>query len=500
MEAGTESVVKTLSNFYGNSFSDPTGPTETLAVIGPHDGKTIARVPLCTAADVDNAVAAARAAFPEWSGLTFKARAAYLLTLYNALMTHKDELVGLIVREHGKTRAEALGDVLKGLETMEYALSVPQLARGSVEMVSSGVQCQDERVALGVVAGIVPFNFPFMVPFWTIPIALAMGNTYVLKPSEKVPMTMTRVAELAGRLLPPGVLNIVHGDRSTAQALVRHKDVRALAFVGTSEVARALHTEGSALGKRVLALGGAKNHLVALPDCNVKMTAQDIVNSFTGCAGQRCMAASVLLVVGDQPELLKHIVDRARALVPGSDGAHAMGPVIDQQAVDRIEASITHAVTADGAQLLLDGRESQVFAERRRETGGFWVGPTIMMHRAASDAAMHFEIFGPVLSVLHCDSVDQALAIENANEYGNAACVYTSSGSSAEYCARRFQAAMVGVNIGVPVPREPFSFGGINRSRFGSGDITGDAGIEFFSYRRKITTKWAPPLNASWMS
>ncbi|KAJ2400137.1 aldehyde dehydrogenase (NADP(+)) ald6 [Coemansia sp. RSA 2559] len=493
-------AVETLSNFYGNSFSKPLAPVEALAVVGPHDGKTIAWVPLCTAADVDSAVAAARAAQPEWAGLTFKARAAYLMAFYNDLMAHKDELVDLIVREHGKTRVEALGDLLKGLETLEYAVSVPVLARGSVETVSSGVQCRDERVALGVVAGIVPFNFPFMVPFWTIPIALAMGNTYVLKPSEKVPMTMTRVAELAGRLLPAGVLNVVHGDRSAAQALVRHKDVQALAFVGTSEVARAVHVEGSALGKRVLALGGAKNHLVALPDCNIKMAAQDIVNSFTGCAGQRCMAASVLLIVGDQPELLNRIVDMASALVPGSDGARAMGPVIDQQAIDRIEAAVSHAATVDGAQLLLDGRASQAFAERRRETGGFWIGPTVMMHRAASDAAMHFEIFGPVLSVLRCDSVDQALAIENANEYGNAACVYTSSGASADYCARNFQAAMIGVNIGVPVPREPFSFGGTKRSRFGFGDITGDGGLEFFSFRRKVTTKWGPPSDASWMS
>ncbi|KAJ2557739.1 aldehyde dehydrogenase (NADP(+)) ald6 [Coemansia sp. RSA 1933] len=493
-------TVQTLSNFYGNSFVKPLAAVETLAVVGPHDGKTIAHVPLCSAADVDAAVAAAGAAFPAWSGLTFKARAAHLLALYNDLMAHKDELVDLIVREHGKTRVEAAGDLLKGLETLEYAVGVPVLARGAVEAVSTGIQCRDERVALGVVAGIVPFNFPFMVPFWSIPIALAMGNTYVLKPSEKVPMTMTRVAELASRLLPPGVLNIVHGDRTAAQALVRHTDVRALAFVGTSDVARAIHVEGSALGKRVLALGGAKNHLVALPDCNVEMTAQDIVSSFTGCAGQRCMAASVLLIVGDQPELLSRIVDKARALVPGSDGAHAMGPVIDRHAIDRIEASIAHAATADGAQLLLDGRSSQVFSERRRETSGFWIGPTVMLHKAPSDAAMHFEIFGPVLSVLRCDTVDHALAIENANEYGNAACVYTSSGSSADYCARNFQAAMIGVNIGVPVPREPFSFGGINRSRFGSGDITGDGGIEFFSYRRKVTTKWAPPQDASWMS
>ncbi|KAJ2520922.1 aldehyde dehydrogenase (NADP(+)) ald6 [Coemansia sp. RSA 2049] len=490
----------TLTNFINNAAVAAGTAAETLAVVSPHDAQTIAWVPLSTEAEVDAAVAAAKAAFPAWSALTLKARAAYLLALYNVLQAHRTELATLIVREHGKTQTEAMGDVLKGLETLEYAVGAPVVARGSVEIVSGGVQCQDERVALGVAAGIVPFNFPLMVPFWTIPIALAMGNTYVLKPSEKVPLTMSRVAELAADVLPPGVLNIVHGDRRAAQALVRHKDVQALAFVGTSDVARAIHLEGSSLGKRVLALGGAKNHLVALPDCDIEMTAQDIVNSFTGCAGQRCMAASVLLVVGDQSALLDRVVEKAQALQPGADGAHAMGPVIDGAAIARIEEAIEHAASVDGAQLLLDGRASAAFCERRRDTSGFWIGPTVMVQRAPSDAAMHFEIFGPVLSVLRCDTVDQALAIENANDYGNAACVYTASGAAAEYCARRFQAAMVGVNIGVPVPREPFSFGGINRSRFGAGDITGDAGVEFFSYRRKITTKWTTPKDASWMS
>ncbi|KAJ1991205.1 aldehyde dehydrogenase (NADP(+)) ald6 [Coemansia spiralis] len=493
-------AVTTLSNFMSNKAVSASSQ-ELLSVVSPHDGQTIAMVPLSTAADVDKAVESAKSAFTEWSGLTLKARAGYLLTLYNTLTENSEELVDLIVREHGKNKAEARGDVSKGLETLEYAISLPQIAQGRVEYVSGGVQCQDERVPLGVVGGIVPFNFPFMVPFWTIPIAIGMGNTYVLKPSEKVPMTMTRVAELAANVLPPGVLNIVHGDRTAAQALLEHKDVQALAFVGTSEVAQHIHTHGTSLGKRVLALGGAKNHLLALKDCDVDMTAQDVVNSFTGCAGERCMAASVLLVVGEQPKLISKIVEKAQALVPGSEGTRSMGPVIDQQAIDRIEGAIRHAVDVDGAQLLLDGCSSSAFASCRKETGGFWIGPTVLQHKSWTDKAMHFEIFGPVLSILQCSSIDEALAIENANSYGNAACVYTTSGAAAEYCSRRFQAAMIGVNIGVPVPREPFSFGGINRSKFGTSDITGDGGIEFFSYRRKITTKWAPPKkDASWMS
>ncbi|KAI8323194.1 Methylmalonate-semialdehyde dehydrogenase [Martensiomyces pterosporus] len=489
-----------LTNFIGNQ-PQPGSADETLPVTSPHTGEVIARVPLSTAADMAQAVASAKQAFPSWSQLTLKTRAAYLLSLYNILRAHIDELADLVVKEHGKNKTEALGDVSKGLETLEYSISLPQIAQGKVEYVSGGVQCRDERAALGVVGGIVPFNFPFMVPFWTIPIALGMGNTYVLKPSEKVPLTMTRVAELAAQVLPPGVLNVVHGDRSAATALLEHPDVAAVTFVGTSAVAEMIHRRGVELGKRVLALGGAKNHLVALRDCDVEMTAQDVVNSFTGCAGERCMAASVLLVVGEQPELVGRIIEKARRLQPGRDeDPRAMGPVIDQLAIDRIEAAIAQAAEQDGAEILLDGRSSSAFAEKRQDTGGFWIGPTVIKQRKATDAAMHVEIFGPVLSVLQCADADEAIAVENANEYGNAACVYTSSGAAAEYFASRFQAAMIGVNIGVPVPREPFSFGGMNRSKFGSSDITGDGGVEFFSYRRKITTKWAAATERSWMN
>ncbi|KAJ2344681.1 aldehyde dehydrogenase (NADP(+)) ald6 [Coemansia sp. RSA 2618] len=486
-----------LSNFIGNE-AVPAAGVEQLAVTSPHSGETIAMVPLSTAKEVDAAVASAKAALGAWAGQTFKARAACLLKLYVALQAHADELAALVEREHGKNRAEAMGDVAKGLETLEYALGLPQLAQGRVAYVSGGVQCRDERVAVGVVGGIVPFNFPFMVPFWTIPIALGMGNTYVLKPSEKVPMTMARVAELAAPILPAGVLNIVHGDARAAAALAEHADVAAVAFVGTSAVAEQIHARGTRLGKRVLALGGAKNHLVALPDCDVELTAQDVVNSFTGCAGERCMAASVLLVVGEQPELVQRIVAKARALEPGSQGARAMGPVIDPCAVARIDAAVARAAEA-GAELLLDGRSSPAFAARRAQ-GGFWVGPSVIRHADAADDALHDEIFGPVLSILHCADADAALAVENASCYGNAACVYTRSGAAAEYFSQRFQAGMIGVNVGVPVPREPFSFGGIHRSRFGIGDITGDAAIEFFSYRRKITTKWAEAKEKSWMS
>ncbi|KAJ2741549.1 hypothetical protein GGI20_005111 [Coemansia sp. BCRC 34301] len=486
-----------LCNFVGNCAAAAT-PGEALDVTTPHTGQTIARVPVSAASDVDVAVAAASAAWPAWAALTVNARAAKLMALHCVLTDHSAELADLIVSEHGKTRTEALGDVAKGLETLAHAAGAGALAAGQASYVSSGVMCRMERAPLGVVASIAPFNFPFMVPFWTLPLALAMGNTCVLKPSEKAPLTMARVAELAAPLLPPGVLNLVHGSAQTAQALIDHPLVAAVTFVGSSPVAQAVHSRATAAGKRVLALGGAKNHLVALPDCDVEMTARDIVASFTGCAGQRCMAASVLLVVGHQPALLARVVELAAALVPGSDGALVMGPVIDAVAVARIDAAV-RAAADEGDEVLLDGSLGS-FAERRVESGGFWVGPSIVRHRSPSARALHEEIFGPVLSVLHCADANEALAVENASAFGNAACVYTSSGAAAEFFSQRFAAAMIGVNVGVPVPREPFSFGGCKRSRFGESDITGDAAIEFFSTRRKITTKWSVPADQSWMS
>jgi len=357
--------------------------------------------------------------------------------------------------------------------------------------VRRSVRCEDRRDALGVTVSVVPFHFPMMVPFWTVPIALGCGNTIVLKPSEKVPLTLTRVAELAARVLPPGVFNLVHGDKDAVLHLATHPDVRALTFVGTTAVARSLSRLCRQHDKRVLALGGAKNYLVAAPDCDLEMTSQDVVNSFTGCAGQRCMAASVLLIVGEQQELLDRIVKKAAVLESGS-GPRQVGPVIDPGSRDRI---IDYVIDAEshGAKVLLDGRSW---------TGryGSWVGPTIILHHDKADRAMHDEIFGPVLSVYRCKDAKEAIEMENAIPYGNAACVYTQSGATAEWFTKRFSAGMMGVNIGVPVPREPFSFGGMGASMFGDSDITGDGGVEFFTQRKKVTTKWGIPAEQSWLS
>jgi len=365
---------------------------------------------------------------------------------------------------------------------------MPQQYPGNIAQVSTGIYCQDFREPLGVVSCIVPFNFPVMVPMWTVPIALTAGNCVILKPSEKVPMTMRLVAELLTQAgVPPGVFNMVQGTAEVVNTLCDHPRIPAVTFVGSSRVAELVAQRCRALNKRVLALGGAKNHLVALPDCDAAACARDIVASFAGCAGQRCMAASVLLLVGEQPKLLEQVCELAKKLKPGQKDGE-MGPVIDGASKLRITSAIA-AAEARGGKVLVDGR---TWAESAELKAGTWVGPTVIVTPDKSDPILQEEVFGPVISVLTVNSWEEALAIENANDYGNAACIYTSVGSHADWFAHRFKAGMIGVNVGVPVPREPFSFGGLypSKSKYGDLDITGPGAMDFFSTKRKITTKW----------
>lgn len=398
------------------------------------------------AEDVNNAVEAARKAFPKWSSLTIKARASYMLKFHALVQAHAKELAELIVLENGKNIVEAFADVAKGNETVEWACSLPQVAQGNVLRVSSEVTCEDRRTPLGVVASIVPFNFPLMVPMWTVPIALVLGNTVVLKPSEKVPLTMRRVAELFEQAgFPEGVFNMVQGTKVAVEALIDHADVKAVTFVGSSPVANIVATRCRALNKRVTALGGAKNHLVVLPDCEVDGASSDICVSFAGCAGQRCMAASVLLLIGPQQELLNQLVDKASKLQPGSEGGQ-VGPVIDEASYTKIISYIDDAEKT-GVKILLDGRSW------KREMG-YWVGPTILLHESSDDKAIKEEIFGPVISVYVCKSWEDAIRIENANPFGNAASIYTTSGGNAEWFVSRFRASMLGVNVRKEVHRK----------------------------------------------
>ncbi|KAF0718317.1 Aste57867_1768 [Aphanomyces stellatus] len=472
-------------NFIHGAFV-PAASGKYLPVESPTSGDVIGRVALSDASDVNVAVAHAKAAFPGWSGLTVKARAAIMIKFHELMRHHADELADLVVLENGKNKSEAMASVLKGNETVEYACSLPQLVQGRVLEVSRGITCQEVREPLGVVVSIVPFNFPVMVPLWTVPIALTTGNCVILKPSEKVPLTMTRIAQLFAQAgVPPGVFQIIQGQVPAVNALVDHEDVSAVTFVGSSPVAQIISRRCRALDKRVLALGGAKNHLVALPDAPIDATARDIVASFAGCAGQRCMAASVLLLVGNCDALVAAVVAKAKSLTRGTS-AGQVGAIIDGASKRRIVQYIDES-EAGGATVLVDGRS---WASEKK---GYWVGPTVLQHTDRTDMALHDEIFGPVLSVLQVESFEDALAIENASPFGNAACIYTSHGGHAEYFQSRFRAGMIGVNIGVPVPREPFSFGGMygTRSKYGDMDITGDGCVEFFTHRRKITAKWS---------
>ena len=485
----------TLTNFINGVFVASSG-SEAVDVISPSTGELVCRVPLSPPADLDAAVSAAKAAFPGWSvDMTISQRASILSTFQCLVNLHANELADLIVLENGKNKSEALADVAKGNETVNWATYLPELAAGRTLEVSRGVTCQELRSPLGVVGAVVPFNFPLMVPMWTIPISLVSGNCVVLKPSEKVPSTMQRVAELlieAG--VPPGVFSIVHGTAPIVMAMCDHPDIAAVTFVGSSKVAQIVANRCHAVNKRVLALGGAKNHLVALPDCDTGMTSRDVVASAFGCCGQRCMAASCLILVGQHPSLLKEIVDLAAKLSPGTD-AGQVGPIIDFASKARVLVHIAESEAA-GASVLLDGRS---WASRER---GNWIGPTILLHQSSQDRAVKEEIFGPVLSVIQVASWEEAVRIENDSPYGNAASIYTERGADAEWFLKRFRSGMLGVNVGIPVPREPFSFGGLygTASKIGDFDITGDGAMEFFTNRIKVTSKWSASYSTNTMS
>lgn len=467
---------------------------QTLPVMNPRHGKVMGTVSLSGTADVDAAVTAAKAAFPSWKNTPYKDRA-QILYRFKALLERELEAISwLLSHENGKTFAEAKPSVLKGIECLEFGISLPNMSAGGQLDVSRGVNCRVDYEPLGVVAGVVPFNFPIMCPMWMLPQALVAGNTFIMKASEQVPFG----AQMLGRLLqeaglPDGVFNVINGQREAVEALCDHPDIKAFAFVGSTKVARVVYARASANGKRALCLGGAKNHLVVVPDADVALTAANVVASAFGCAGQRCMAASVLLAVGDVEPIIEAIAERAQAVILGDD----MGAIINPESVERIVGYIDGAERA-GAKVRVDGRG--LICADEALTDGYWVGPTILDGVTPDMPAGCDEIFGPVLSIIRCKTLDEAIAIENGSPYGNAASIYTTSGAVAEYATSRFEAGMVAVNIGVPVPREPFSFGGWNHSKFGHGDLTGMDGYRFWTRPRKITTKWAAQTDQSWMS
>jgi malonate-semialdehyde dehydrogenase (acetylating)/methylmalonate-semialdehyde dehydrogenase len=477
-------------NYIGGEWKAPVAPTDRLPVHNPRHGKVMAHVELGGAADVAAAVAAAKIAQREWGAWPIRERAQVLYRLRELMLRNLEELSWLVSHENGKLYSEGEAEVLKAVECLEYGCALPNLAAGNQLEVSRGVACEVVYEPLGVVAGITPFNFPTMVPFWMIPQALVAGNAFVLKPSERVPLSSLRNAQLMEEAgLPRGVFSVVQGGREVVEAICDHPDIKAVGFVGSTRVARAVYARAAASGKRALCLGGAKNHLIVVPDADLELTAENVVASFTGCAGQRCMAASVLLAVGEVDGILNAIAERARKLTMGRD----LGPVITAEARDRINGFVTDSL-ARGAQVLVDGRDAS------GPEGGFWVGPSIIEAASADLPAVREEIFGPVLSVIRVPNLERAIEIQRANPYGNAASVYTTSGDVARRVMQSVSAGMCGVNIGVPVPREPFGFGGWNDSKFGHGNITGWDGYRFFTEQRKITSKWALQKDHNWMS
>ena len=476
-------------NFLNNEWVKGSG--EKFDIHSPYTGEAIGHSYESTGSDLENIVKSAKVAFKSWSQTPLKERTKVMFELRRILLRDIDKIANLICIENGKIFSEAKAEVMKGIEVLEFATSLQNSDSMTKMEVSRGVSCEYRREAMGVVASITPFNFPAMVPMWTMPIAITLGNVYIWKPSEKTPLTAISLANAfkeAG--LPSGVLSVYQGSKTSVEAIISHPEISTISFVGSTKVAKIVYDQASRNYKRVLALGGAKNHIILLPDADPKLSGKGISDSFTGCAGQRCMAASVLLAVGDVDHLLKKIVERADSHHLGE----GMGAIISKEQVDFLNSGIDKALS-EGAILLYDGRE-----KTNPTDGGYWFGPIILDNVKPGSFAATTELFGPILSIIRCHSISDAMKIENSNEYGNACSVFTSTGSLAEKVISSAKAGMVGVNIGVPVPREPFSFGGMAASKFGHGDITGTPSLNFWSQLKKVTIKWEAQSDENWMS
>jgi len=459
-------------------------------VFDPASGVQQAEVVLASSGDVEAAVATAREAFGEWSQSSLSARSKVLFNFRELVNARIGELAEVITGEHGKVLSDARGEVQRGLEVVEFACGIPTLVKGEYsDQVSTGVDVFSFREPLGVVAGITPFNFPIMVPMWMHPVAIACGNTFVLKPSERDPSVSLMVAQLwAEAGLPDGVFTVLQGDREAVDGLLDHPDVAAVSFVGSTPIARYIHERGSANGKRVQALGGAKNHAVVLPDADLEFAADHLVAAAYGSAGERCMAISAAVAVGDAGDALVEVVAAKAAGVTVGDGrdpASEMGPVITAGAKDRIVGLIGSGadqgatVAVDGRGLVVEGLED-----------GFFVGPTLIDHVSTDMDVYTEEIFGPVLSVVRVDTVQEAIALINANPYGNGTAIFTSSGQAARTFQRGVQVGMIGINVPIPVPMAYYSFGGWKDSLFGDKHVHGPEGVSFYTRAKVVTSRW----------
>ena len=463
-------------------------------IYNPATGHVTGTVDFASATVVGDAVAAAAKALPGWRSFSLAKRTTVLFAFRELLNAHRGELAELVSSEHGKVTSDAEGEVARGLEVVEFACGLGHLLKGDYsENVSTGVDAYSIRQPLGVVAGITPFNFPAMVPMWMFPIALACGNTFVLKPSEKDPSASLLLARLLAEAgLPDGVFNVVHGDKEAVDALLTHPDVRAVSFVGSTPIARYVYETGTSAGKRVQALGGAKNHMVVLPDADTDLAADAAVSAGFGSAGERCMAVSVLVAVGSAgDELVAKIADRVHGLRvgPGTDERSEMGPLVTGAHRDKV-ASYLDTGVREGATLAVDGRMHPVIGG---DAEGFWLGPSVLDHVTPEMSCYRDEIFGPVLSVVRVPSYADALRLVSENPYGNGVAIYTNDGGAARRFVSEVEVGMVGVNVPIPVPMAYYSFGGWKSSLFGDTHVYGTEGIHFYTRGKAVTSRWLDP-------
>jgi malonate-semialdehyde dehydrogenase (acetylating) / methylmalonate-semialdehyde dehydrogenase len=488
----TTTALPRISHWIGGALvpgaSGRTGP-----VFDPATGRQAKAVDLASAEEVDAAVAAAKAAFPAWRATSLSRRTEILFEIRNQVARRRTELAALLTAEHGKVPSDALGEIARGLENLEFACGIPQLIKGQYsEQASSGVDVYQIRQPLGVVAGITPFNFPAMVPMWMFANAIACGNTFLLKPSEKDPSASLFLAELLHEAgLPDGVFNVIQGDKVAVDAILDHPDIRAVSFVGSTPIAKHIYETGTTRGKRVQALGGAKNHMVVLPDADVNMAADAAVSAAYGSSGERCMAISVVVAVG---EVAAPLVDAIRERLPrikvgpGTDPSAEMGPLVTREHRDKV-ASYLDTAREQGATVVADGREHPLF----RESDGFFLGASLIDGVRPGMDSYRNEIFGPVLEVVRVDSYPEAVKLVNENPYGNGTAIFTRDGGAARQFQFEVEAGMVGVNVPIPVPVAYYSFGGWKASLFGDLHMYGPEGVQFYTRAKVVTSRWPDP-------
>lgn len=463
--------------------------TDYWNVVNPASQEVLAQVPVGTSADVDAAVKSSETAFATWKRMPAGKRIQYLFQLKRLLEENLDELSRTITLESGKTYVEAKAEWVRAIENVENACGIPALMQGDFsEDIATGIDEYMIRQPLGVCACISPFNFPGMIPFWFLPYAIACGNTFLIKPSEKVPLTMTKVMELVNKLdLPAGVINMIHGGKAIVDGMLEHPGIKAISFVGSSNVARYVYSKGAANGKRVQAQGGAKNPVIILPDADIDVTTQIVVDSVYGCAGQRCLAASTIITVGDHKNITESLVEGAKKRTTGFglDESVLMGPVITPESKTRINSLIDKGI-AEGGKLLVDGRQAKIAGYEK----GNFIQPTILEGLPLNGELAGTEIFGPVMSLAHINTIDEAIAYINNNRYGNMACIFTSSGLHARKFRNEADAGNIGINIGVAAPVAQFPFSGWKESFFGDLHGQGKHAVEFFTQTKVVIERW----------